>query len=186
MSADEFSWQVRLNRSSAWPQRDRSSGCPTWLVGRDRDQWDERGLVFWSEADRRIEHVRAGEALRIFEYLRSTCDWEQAGVTVRIPQTMIRLPEQRRRRRKQAEPDTEPESEPTPKAETVYQEVRLSPGVTSELMAVLETNEDWLRDAAAEDEKDRVETLARVYDLIRRSARARRSGEVEQENRETE
>lgn len=171
-------WQVRLNRASGWApgleRGARNADIPSWAKGPDRDLWSAPGLVLWNDAEERLVHLRAAEALRILEYLQTTTE-QQGGLQIRIPETRIRLPGAARRTRKPANGE-QPEGQGEQQAvlETIDREVQLSLETAHELFKTLQAAEPALREIADEEEQDLSERLGYAYHIARQRARALR------------
>ena len=63
-------WGVKINHR---PQYSYSrgkfipQGCPEWATPQDIEAWENRGLVAWSNLEKRIVSVKAADALRLLE-----------------------------------------------------------------------------------------------------------------------
>lgn len=120
-------------------------------------------------------HLRAAETLRILEYLRTTTEWQQDGLQLRVPETRGRLPSTARWKRKPKKGE-QPEEQGEQQAvlDTIHREPKLPPETAHELYRVLQAAEPALRKIAGEEEQDLSEQLGYVYQMARERARAQR------------
>ena len=83
----EATWGMRFNE---YPDHQRvrkgqrPEGCPEWFESQHIRTWQEQGLILWNNIDKRIESLRAPEALKLLSDLNSLEDWKSEGVLLPV------------------------------------------------------------------------------------------------------
>ena len=119
----EAIWGMRFNE---YPDHQRvrkgqrPEGCLEWFESQHIRIWQEQGLILWNNINKRIESLRAPEALKILSDLNSLEDWKSQGVSVTrlFHQIPISTPTHSKRKKSEPEPEVE-----KPKGEDLYREV---------------------------------------------------------------
>ena len=138
-------WGARVN--TKW--RRGAKDWPPWANRAQRERWPEQGLLLWDDHTEQITRLTATQALGLLDHLRTTDDWEQHGLEVGEPATMLFLDDPERR------------SEPS-----LINEIVLSPGQLQEVRELLERYESELQQLSEEEEQERRRTLGKVYRFL--------------------
>jgi hypothetical protein len=75
---DETLWSARVN--TEW--RRISRDCPPLATTRQREKWDERGLVLWDHEVKQSTWLSPTTTLRLLKQLRTTDGWRKYGLNV--------------------------------------------------------------------------------------------------------
>jgi hypothetical protein len=78
---EEPQWGARVN--TEW--RRVSRDYPTWANPRQREKWNERGLVLCDHEAKQITWLSATTTLRLLNQLRTTDGWKKQGLVVGEP-----------------------------------------------------------------------------------------------------
>jgi hypothetical protein len=167
MYMKEATWGMRFND---YPDHQRvrkgqrPEGCPDWFESHHIRTWQEQGLVLWNNIDKRIESLRAADAIALLTDLKSQQAWKSRGVSVTRLVHQIPLNTPTRGKRKKNEPQPEVEQL---KGEDVYQEIiHLPPEAGQQLIELLESKKEALTRTAEEQKKRFEEALRQVWDHL--------------------
>ena len=141
----ELVWGARVN--TQW--RYASGDCPSWAKPRQREKWDERGLVIWDHEVEQITWLSPTTTLNLLEQLRATEEWRRHGLVLGEPATQIWL----------NQPERKPER-------CLMDEMSLSPQRLQVVLEVLERHEESLVKLSEAQEADRRWRIARAYSII--------------------
>lgn len=146
----ELSWGAQLN--TEW--RRVSKDCPSWATPRQREKWDERGLIIWDREAEQTTWLSPTATLRLLNQLRATDDWKEHGLVVGEPAVGFSL--------------DDPERKPY---RTLIDEMSLSPERLRVILELLERHEGSLEKLSEEQEADRRRRISQAYDIILKSGR---------------
>lgn len=142
---DQSSWGARIN-TSVWR---RTHDCPDWANRRQREKWEERGLILWDHESKLVTGLWAGQALQLLEHFRTTDEWKQNSVIVGEPATILYIDD----------PKREPE-------DVLDCQFELNPARAQELFDLLQRNESTLKDISEKEDDERSRALSNCYKII--------------------
>lgn len=175
-----LSWGMKLNRGyrESYYAPSSSRECPSWARGFYRDEWEHKsGLVLWDDTSQKIEHLWAGQALRLLERLRQDEHWRADGFPITRIVRHYRpkqepKPKISRKKKKEAQKPSPETTQPTveeakPEYDDVEEEIiRLTLQASAELFDLLQQHEPLLNEMAQADEKRKQEAFTRVYTIL--------------------
>jgi hypothetical protein len=138
-------WGARINKRAL----NRTQDYPDWANSRQREKWDEQGLVLWDYESQQITRLWAGQALQLLEHLRTNHDWKQTGVVVGEPATQIFLDD----------PERKPE-------QVLNCQFELSPDRAQALFDLLQEGEAILKETSELEEKECRRALNNCYKTL--------------------
>ncbi|HEY44943.1 MAG TPA: hypothetical protein G4O11_13265 [Anaerolineae bacterium] len=138
-------WGARINKHGRYG----TSDCPKWANPREREKWEERGLILWDHESEQITRLWAGQALQLLEHFRTTDDWKQHGVIVGEPATVLYI--------------NDPEKEPEDVLDCQFE---LNPIRAQEVFDLLQKNEATLEEMNEREEEERSRALNNCYKIL--------------------
>ncbi|MBN1976911.1 MAG: hypothetical protein JW918_05875, partial [Anaerolineae bacterium] len=122
---------------------------PAWATPLQREKWTKRGLILWNSEARRVTQLSATQAIHVLDYLRTNDDWQTRGITVGEPATRLVI----------GDPDREPE-------QVLLDEISLTATQSQELLVLLQSNQEALRELSKWEEEERGRALHEAYCIL--------------------
>ncbi|MCZ7547690.1 MAG: hypothetical protein M5U11_00845 [Anaerolineales bacterium] len=183
----EVTWGMRFNEHPNYqrvPKGQKPVGCPEWLESHKVHIWQEKGLIIWNDADRKIEAINGSDALRLLDELIASDTWKPNGVSITrlVYRFEIGLPSRKKHKKSEAAPDVE-----KPKSEPVYEEImHLPPEAGYELINLLESKKQSITQMADLEKKRFQEAMRQFWDSMFEFSRKKEMSEFDFKTRSFE
>ena len=134
---------------------------PDWLNPFQNPKWQDRGIVVWDATRQVMTHLYASYALKILALMRETDSWKTSSFIVGSPAYQISIPNTRRKRQ-----TNETVTEMPQEGWVLTNKIELSSDRAAKFFEFLTTQEEALKQIAADEGKDAREALGKVYSLL--------------------
>ena len=120
-----------------------------WATPWQREKWTKQGLILWDSEACRVTRLSATQAVHVLDYLRTDDNWQTHGITVGEPATRLVI----------GDPDREPE-------QVLLDEISLTATQSQELLVLLQSNQEALRELSKREEEERGRALHEAYCIL--------------------